>query len=68
MARSHVLVTVTGADQPGITARLTGIIATSTASLLDIEQVVVQGQLTLALLVALDDDDGLLKDLLFAAK
>ena len=68
MARSHVLVTVTGADQPGITARLTGIIATSTASLLDIEQVVVQGQLTLALLLALDDDDGLLKDLLFAAK
>ena len=43
MARSHVLVTVTGADQPGITARLTGIIATSTASLLDIEQVVVAG-------------------------
>ncbi|HZX40664.1 MAG TPA: phosphoserine phosphatase SerB [Myxococcaceae bacterium] len=68
MARSHVLVTVTGSDQPGITARLTGIIATSTASLLDIEQVVVQGQLTLALLLALDDDDGLLKDLLFAAK
>ncbi len=68
MARSHVLVTVTGADQPGITARLTGIIATSTASLLDIEQVVVQGHLTLALLLALDDDDGLLKDLLFAAK
>ena len=68
MARSHVLVTVTGPDQPGITARLAGIIATSTASLLDIEQVVVQGQLTLALLLALDDDDGLLKDLLFAAK
>jgi predicted amino acid-binding ACT domain protein len=36
-------VTVTGSDQPGITARLAGIIATSTASLLDIEQVVVQG-------------------------
>ena len=68
MARSQVLVTVTGSDQPGITARLTGIIATSTASLLDIEQVVVHGQLTLALLLALDDDDGLLKDLLFAAK
>ena len=68
MARSHVLVTVTGADQPGITARLTGIIATSTASLLDIEQVVVQGQLTLCLLVDVPETRDVLKELLFSAK
>jgi phosphoserine phosphatase len=68
MARSHVLVTVTGPDQPGITAHLTGIIAQTTAQLLDIEQVVVQGRLTLALLLSLESDDGLLKELLFAAK
>jgi phosphoserine phosphatase len=66
--RSHVLVTVTGPDQPGITSRLTGIIAGTSASLLDIEQVVVQGQLTLALLLGMEDEGGLLKELLFAAK
>jgi predicted amino acid-binding ACT domain protein len=38
MARSHVLVTVTGPDRPGITSRLTGIIAGTAALLLDIEQ------------------------------
>jgi phosphoserine phosphatase len=68
MPRSQVLVTVTGPDQPGITAHLTGIIADTTAQLLDIEQVVVQGRLTLALLLSLESDDGLLKELLFAAK
>jgi len=68
MPRSQVLVTVTGPDQPGITAHLTGIIAGTPAQLLDIEQVVVQGRLTLALLLALESDDGLLKELLFAAK
>lgn len=68
MARSQVLVTVTGPDQPGITSRLTGIIAGTSASLLDIEQVVVQGRLTLALLLGMEDEGGLLKELLFAAK
>ncbi|MGO9829602.1 MAG: phosphoserine phosphatase SerB [Myxococcaceae bacterium] len=68
MTETHVLVTVTGPDHPGITARLTGLIAEADAQLLDIEQVVVQGQLTLAFLVALKADRGLLKELLFAAK
>jgi phosphoserine phosphatase len=68
MAHSQVLVTVTGPDQPGITSRLTGIIAGTSASLLDIEQVVVQGRLTLALLLGMEDEGGLLKELLFAAK
>jgi phosphoserine phosphatase len=68
MTETHVLVTVTGPDHPGITARLTSIIAEAEAQLLDIEQVVVQGQLTLAFLVSMKADRGLLKELLFAAK
>ncbi|HTM22960.1 MAG TPA: phosphoserine phosphatase SerB [Kofleriaceae bacterium] len=67
----RVLVTVTGPDTPGITARLTGVIAGSHANLLDIEQVVVQRQLILGLLVGVDDpgsSEAVLKDLLFAAK
>ncbi|MFZ9886413.1 MAG: phosphoserine phosphatase SerB [Myxococcota bacterium] len=70
--RSRVLVTVTGKDTPGITAALTSIIATNDAELLDIEQVVVQGRLTLCLLLSLDKQrhrgDPVLKDLLFTAK
>jgi phosphoserine phosphatase len=52
-----VLVTVAGPDAPGITATLTGIIADDgAAQLLDIEQVVLQGQLTLCLVVGVPHD------------
>lgn len=70
----HVLVTVTGPDTPGITAALTRIIAEGNADLLDIEQVVVQGQLTLCLLLGFEREgkehsgESVLKDLLFASK
>lgn len=69
----RVLVTVSGADSPGITAALTGIVADDGAILLDIEQVVLSGQLTLCLLIAVSTEKGspgagVLKDLLFAAK
>jgi phosphoserine phosphatase len=66
----RVLVTVAGNDAPGITASLTGIIAQDNAALLDIEQVVVQGQLTLCLVVGVPDAAGsvVVKDLLFRAK
>ncbi|RKH09154.1 phosphoserine phosphatase SerB [Corallococcus sp. CA053C] len=50
-----VLLTVTGRDGPDTTARLTGFLADVGAELLDVEQVVVQGLLTLALLVRLPD-------------
>lgn len=66
--QDSVLVTVTGKEHPGITARLTGILAEVGAALLDIEQVVVQGQVTLCLLVRLPETRGLLKELLFAAR
>jgi phosphoserine phosphatase len=71
-AEKRVLVTVTGADTPGITASLTRVIADDGAALLDIEQVVVQGQLILALLLGVDSTpahgEPVLKDLLFTAK
>jgi len=68
----RVLVTVTGPDTPGITSALTGVLAENHAELQDIEQVVVQGQLTLCLLIGLDParakGEPALKDLLFLAK
>jgi len=64
----RVLVTVTGPDRSGITATLTGILAQQGATLHDIEQVVVQGQLTLCLLVGVPETRDVLKELLFAAK
>jgi phosphoserine phosphatase len=63
-----VLITVTGPDRTGVTATLTGILAEQGALLHDIEQVVVQGQLTLCLLVGLPHTRDVLKELLFAAK
>lgn len=68
----RVLVTVAGADHPGITAKLAGIIAGAGAHLRDIEQVVLAGQLTLCLVVGVEPGEGhgspVVKDLLFAAK
>ena len=64
----QVLVTVTGKDRPGIAARLTGLLADAGAELLDIEQVAIQGQLTLCLLVRLPEARGVLKELLFSAR
>jgi len=69
----RVLVTVSGPDTPGITATLTGIVAEAGAELVDIEQVVLSGQLTLCLLIGVTLErggpgTGVLKELLFAAK
>jgi phosphoserine phosphatase len=64
----RVLVTVTGPDRTGVTATLTGILAEQGAALYDIEQVVVQQQLTLCLLVGVPGTSDVLKELLFAAK
>lgn len=59
-----ILVTVTGKDHPGITARLTAVLVEIGAVLIDIEQVVLRGNLNLALLVVLPETRGGLKDLL----
>lgn len=68
---SRILVTVAGPDRVGITAELTQAIADGGAHLLDIEQVVLQGQLTLVLVLGLPNEgagERVLKDLLFGAK
>jgi phosphoserine phosphatase len=65
---SLLIVTVSGPDRPGITARLTGILVQMGAALLDIEQVVVLKHLTLGMLIGIQEDRGVLKELLFAAK
>lgn len=62
------MITVTGRDRTGVTATLTEILAKGGAELLDIEQVVVQEQLTLCLLVGVPAARDLLKELLFAAR
>ncbi len=68
----RVLVTVIGPDTPGITAALTGVIADNGVVLRDVEQVVVQKQLTLCMLLDVDPSpssgEPVLKDLLFTAK
>lgn len=66
---SHVMITVSGPDHTGITARITQILAESGAELHDIEQVVVCGHLSLGLRIGIADaDSGVLKELVFAAK
>lgn len=59
---------LTGRDRPGITARLLGVIATAGVELLDADQVVIRGRLTLDLLLGAGEDDAILKDLLFVGR
>lgn len=53
MLPTPLLLTVTGRDQGGVTAALTGVLMAAGGEVLDLEQVVVRGQLTLCLLVRL---------------
>jgi phosphoserine phosphatase len=54
--RSSLLITVTGRDQPGVTSALFEVLARRQVELLNVEQVVVRGRLTLAVLVAVPTD------------
>ncbi len=49
-------ITVSGPDTPGITAAMSAVLATASVPLVDLEHVVVHGQLTLCLHVQLPDD------------
>jgi phosphoserine phosphatase len=51
-SRVSVLITVTGVDQPGVTSALFEVLSGHAVDLLNVEQVVVRGRLTLAVLVA----------------
>lgn len=67
-----ILVTVSGTDGPGITARLMKIISEYSVSLLDMGQAVTHGLLSLSYVLDLDPNDktlsaNVLKDLLFEA-
>lgn len=50
--RSSLLITVTGRDQPGVTSALFGVLSRHKVELLNVEQVVIRGRLTLGVLVA----------------
>ena len=50
-SRVSVLITVTGLDQPGVTSALFEVLSRHKVELLNVEQVVVRGRLTLAVLV-----------------
>lgn len=68
-----ILITIRGKDVPGITSKLTGVIAGGKgAKILDIEQTVVHGKLLLSILLGFDKGaktrSSVLKELLFAAK
>ena len=51
-----ILVTVTGPDRPGVAAAVLGALARPRVEMLDLEQVVVRGNLTLAVLVTAGPD------------
>jgi len=65
MRPTTVLIRISGADRPGITAGLLAIIARHDADVLDMEQIVVRDRLTLDVLVSAAEDTGLLKELLY---
>jgi phosphoserine phosphatase len=71
MADDRLLMTFTGRDAPGITAQISAVLHREGARLHDVEQVVVQGFLTLGLAVSFADPESEqrgLKELLFSAK
>ncbi|CAM3117023.1 phosphoserine phosphatase SerB [Prescottella defluvii] len=57
-----VLVTVTGPDRPGVTSVLFGALSRHDVSLLDVEQVVIRGRLTLGVLVLCPTDPEALQE------
>ncbi|MGW5053397.1 phosphoserine phosphatase SerB [Actinokineospora sp. NPDC004072] len=56
MAPTPVLVTVTGPDKPGVSSVLFAVLTRHGVELIDVEQVVIRGQLVLGVLVATDRD------------
>jgi len=55
-----LLATLTGADRPGVTSHLFSSLEDLDIAVLDVEQVVVRGQLTLAILLAAGEQSGAL--------
>ncbi|WP_278314159.1 phosphoserine phosphatase SerB [Lolliginicoccus levis] len=57
-----VLITVTGRDKPGVTSVLFGALSRHDTNLLDVEQVVIRGRLTLGVLLTTPGDAESLQD------
>lgn len=57
-----VLITVTGRDKPGVTSVLFGALSRHQTNLLDVEQVVIRGRLTLGVLLTTPQDAEALQD------
>ena len=64
----ELILTFTGRDAPGITARISRALAQANVRLSDVEQVVVQDLLTLGFAVETGDEPALIKELLFIAR
>src|SRR5690242_18543993 len=64
----ELILTFTGRDAPGITARISRALSQAGTRLSDVEQVVVQGLLTLGFAVEAADEPALLKELLFIGR
>lgn len=61
-SRSSLLITVTGVDRPGVTSALFEVLSRHKVELLNIEQVVIRGRLTLGVLVAAPSDGDDLRE------
>ena len=59
---TNVLITVTGPDRPGVSSVLFAVLTRHGVDLLDVEQVVVRGHLTLGAVVAVHDDPDALRE------
>src|ERR1700759_2155422 len=57
--RTTLLITLTGRDRPGVTARLFGALARFPLSVADIEQVTIKGRLVLGVLLNCDEPPDL---------
>src|SRR6204780_5294866 len=58
-SRTTLLITLTGRDRPGVTARLFGALARFSLSVADIEQVTIKGRLVLGVLLACQEPPDL---------
>lgn len=55
-SKVSVLITVTGVDQPGVTSALFGVLSRHKVELLNVDQVLIRGRLTLGVLVSTTPD------------
>ena len=53
-----LLISITGPDRPGITTRITGVLAGCNAQILDVAQSSIHDHLSLGMMVALPDGGG----------